>query len=89
MECAVLKAVADRYVMQRAAQARRRAEQRVVIGELAQELLARAPHGLDPQFHAIFTSAPDDATRRRAIIDQIASLTDAAATALHARLTSG
>ncbi|MEV6009589.1 deoxyguanosinetriphosphate triphosphohydrolase [Streptomyces sp. NPDC051976] len=89
MECAVLKAVADRYVMQRAAQARRRAEQRVVIGELAQELLARAPYGLDPQFHAIFTSAPDDATRRRAIIDQIASLTDAAATALHARLTSG
>jgi dGTPase len=89
MECAVLKAVADRYVMQRAAQARRRAEQRVVIGELCQVLLTRAPHGLDPQFHAIFTSAPDDTTRRRAIIDQIASLTDAAATALHARLTGG
>ncbi|NJP42194.1 deoxyguanosinetriphosphate triphosphohydrolase [Actinacidiphila epipremni] len=87
LECAVLKAVADRYVMQRAAQARRRAEQRVVIAELAAALLARAPIGLDPQFAAIFTAAPDDRARRRAVVDQIASLTDAAATALHARLT--
>jgi dGTPase len=87
LECAVLKALADRYVMQRAAQTRRRAEQRVVIAELAAALLARAPVGLDPQFAAIFTAAPDDRARRRAIVDQIASLTDAAATALHARLT--
>jgi dGTPase len=86
LECAVLKAVADRYVMQRAAQARRRAEQRVVIEELAHTLLERAPFGLDPQFRAIFESAGDDAGRRRAVVDQIASLTDAAATALHARL---
>ncbi len=86
LECAVLKAVADRYVMQRAAQARRRAEQRVVIGELAHTLLRRAPEGLDPQFRAIFQAADDDRARRRAVVDQIASLTDAAATALHARL---
>ncbi|SFF03833.1 dGTPase [Actinacidiphila alni] len=86
LECAVLKAVADRYVMQRAAQARRRAEQRVVIGELAQRLLERAPEGLDPQFRGIFDAALDDRARRRAVVDQIASLTDAAATALHARL---
>jgi dGTPase len=89
LECAVLKAVADRYVMQRAAQARRRAEQRVVIDELAHALLERAPFGLDPQFRAIFEAAPDDAGRRRAVVDQIASLTDAAATALHARLAVG
>ncbi|WNI15406.1 deoxyguanosinetriphosphate triphosphohydrolase [Actinacidiphila sp. ITFR-21] len=88
LECAVLKAVADRYVMQRAAHARRRAEQRVLIGELAHTLLDRAPRGLDPQFRALFDAAPDDAARRRAVVDQIASLTDAAATALHARLTS-
>jgi dGTPase len=86
LECAVLKAVADRYVMQRAAQARRRAEQRVVIGELAHTLMRRAPEGLDPQFRAIFQAADDDRARRRAVVDQIASLTDAAATALHARL---
>jgi dGTPase len=87
LECAVLKAVADRYVMQRAAQARRRAEQRVVIAELAAALLARAPEGLDPQFAALFAAAEDDRTRCRVVVDQIASLTDAAATALHARLT--
>jgi dGTPase len=86
MECAVLKAVADRYVMQRDAQARRRAEQRVVITELAETLLRRAPYGLDPLFRAMFEGAEDDFARRRTVVDQIASLTDAAATALHARL---
>ncbi|WP_433889212.1 deoxyguanosinetriphosphate triphosphohydrolase [Streptomyces sp. CA-111067] len=89
LECAVLKAVADRYVMQRAAQARRRAEQWLLITELADVLLSRAPDGLDPQFRGIFTAAGDDRARRRAVVDQIASLTDAAATALHARLTAG
>jgi dGTPase len=88
LECAVLKAVADCWVMQRAAQARRRAEQRVVIGELAHTLLERAPEGLDPQFRALFEAAPDDRARCRAVVDQIASLTDAAATALHARLAA-
>jgi dGTPase len=80
LECAVLKAVADRYVMQRAAQERRRAEQRVVIRELAETLLARAPDGLDPQFRSLFLAATDDAGRCRAVVDQIASLTDASAT---------
>nr|WP_236062255.1 deoxyguanosinetriphosphate triphosphohydrolase [Actinacidiphila acididurans] len=89
LECAVLKAVADCFVMQRAAHARRRAEQRVVIGELASELSARAPEGLDPQFRALFLAAPDDRSRRRVVVDQIASLTDAAATALHRRMTVG
>ncbi|MFJ4845058.1 MULTISPECIES: deoxyguanosinetriphosphate triphosphohydrolase [unclassified Streptomyces] len=89
LECAVLKAVADRYVMQREAQERRRAQQRVVIGELAEALLARAPEGLDPQFRGMFDAAKDDRARKRAVVDQIASLTDSAATALHARLTAG
>ncbi|MHC5906206.1 deoxyguanosinetriphosphate triphosphohydrolase [Streptomyces sp. S6] len=86
-ECAVLKAVADRYVMQRAEQERLRADQRIVITELAHALTARAPYGLDPQFHALFVNAPDDHARERVIVDQIASLTDASARALHARLT--
>ncbi|MFF8968484.1 deoxyguanosinetriphosphate triphosphohydrolase [Streptomyces sp. NPDC014995] len=87
LECAVLKAVADRYVMQRAEQARLRADQRVVIGELAEALTARAPDGLDPQFRALFDRAPDDRARKRVVVDQIASLTDASARSLHARLT--
>ncbi|MGH3311055.1 MAG: deoxyguanosinetriphosphate triphosphohydrolase, partial [Streptomyces sp.] len=49
LECAVLKAVADRYVMQRPDLERLRADQRVVLGELAAELTSRAPDGLDPQ----------------------------------------
>ncbi|MFJ3924141.1 deoxyguanosinetriphosphate triphosphohydrolase [Streptomyces sp. NPDC090022] len=86
-ECAVLKAVADLYVMQRDEQERLRADQRIVLAELAEALLARAPEGLDPQFRAIFDAAPDDRARKRAVIDQIASLTDASARSLHARLT--
>ncbi|MEV5143843.1 deoxyguanosinetriphosphate triphosphohydrolase [Streptomyces sp. NPDC052727] len=87
MECAVLKAVADRYVMQRAEQERLRADQRVIVAELAEALTARAPEGLDPQFRALFDAADDDRARKRVIVDQIASLTDASALSLHARLT--
>ncbi|MBT1186176.1 deoxyguanosinetriphosphate triphosphohydrolase [Streptomyces sp. CJ_13] len=86
-ECAVLKAVADLYVMQRDEQERIRADQRVVLAELAEALSARAPEGLDPQFRAVFDTAADDKARKRAVIDQIASLTDAAARSLHDRLT--
>ncbi|GAA2801952.1 deoxyguanosinetriphosphate triphosphohydrolase [Streptomyces showdoensis] len=84
-ECAVLKAVADRYVMQRAEQEALRADQRIVLAELAEALTARAPEGLDPQFRALFVTAPDDRSRKRVIVDQIASLTDASARSLHAR----
>ncbi|MBP0458711.1 deoxyguanosinetriphosphate triphosphohydrolase [Streptomyces montanisoli] len=87
LECAVLKAVADRYVMQRPEQEAIRADQRVVLGRLADALLAGAPYGLNPQFRAAFEAADDDAARKRVVVDQIASLTDAAARALHARVT--
>ncbi|KUJ66374.1 deoxyguanosinetriphosphate triphosphohydrolase [Streptomyces albus subsp. albus] len=87
LECAVLKAVADRYVMQREDQELLRAEQRVVIAELGAALAARAPEGLDPQFRTLFAQAADDTARLRVIVDQIAALTDASARSLHARLT--
>ncbi|MGW2056034.1 deoxyguanosinetriphosphate triphosphohydrolase [Streptomyces sp. NPDC001840] len=87
LECAVLKAVADRYVMQRAEQEALRADQRIVLAELAEALTARAPEGLDPQFRALFESAGGDRARKRVIVDQIASLTDASARSLHAGLT--
>ncbi|KDQ67152.1 deoxyguanosinetriphosphate triphosphohydrolase [Streptomyces halstedii] len=86
-ECAVLKAVADRYVMQRAEQEVLRADQRIVIAELAAALTARAPDGLEPQFRALFTAAPDDRARKRVLVDQIAALTDASARTLHRSLT--
>ncbi|MET7615646.1 deoxyguanosinetriphosphate triphosphohydrolase [Streptomyces sp. NPDC005408] len=87
-ECAVLKAVADRYVMQRAEQEALRADQRIVLAELAEALTARAPESLDPQFRALFDAAPDDRTRKRVIVDQLASLTDASARTLHTHLTT-
>ncbi|MFD7499602.1 deoxyguanosinetriphosphate triphosphohydrolase [Streptomyces sp. NPDC059850] len=91
LECAVLKAVADRYVIQRADQELVRADQRVVIAELGEALIARAPDGLDPQFRALFDAADaagDEKGRLRAIVDQIAALTDVSARALHARITT-
>lgn len=87
LECAVLKAVAVRYVMQRVEQAQLRARQRVVIAELAELLSAGDPAELDPVFAAQYAHAADDGAALRAVIDQIASLTDASALALHARLT--
>ncbi|WP_280666223.1 MULTISPECIES: deoxyguanosinetriphosphate triphosphohydrolase [unclassified Kitasatospora] len=87
VECAVLKAVAVRYVMQRDEQAQLRSRQRIVIAELAEQLTRRAPEGLDPVFAALYQEAEDDRAALRAVIDQIATLTDASALALHARLT--
>ncbi|MET7764284.1 deoxyguanosinetriphosphate triphosphohydrolase [Streptomyces sp. NPDC005393] len=87
LECAVLKAVADRYVIQRVDQELVRADQRVVLAELGEALIARAPEGLDPQFRALYDAAEDDTARLRAIVDQIAALTDASARTLHAHLT--
>ena len=69
-------------------QERLRSEQRVVLAELAEALIARAPDGLDPQFRALFAEAGDDASRLRVVVDQIAALTDASARRLHARLTT-
>ncbi|MFE0461777.1 deoxyguanosinetriphosphate triphosphohydrolase [Kitasatospora sp. NPDC058965] len=86
LECAVLKAVAVRYVMQRDEQAQLRARQRIVIAELAERLAAGDPAELDPVFAAQYDRATDDAGALRAVIDQIASLTDASALAWHARL---
>ncbi|KQV05568.1 MULTISPECIES: deoxyguanosinetriphosphate triphosphohydrolase [unclassified Kitasatospora] len=86
IECAVLKAVAVRYVMQRDEQAQLRSRQRIVIAELAETLTRTAPYGLDPVFAALYEEAEDDRAALRAVIDQIATLTDASALALHGRL---
>ncbi|MEU2719314.1 deoxyguanosinetriphosphate triphosphohydrolase [Streptomyces smyrnaeus] len=91
LECAVLKAVADRYVMQRPDLERLRREQRVVVRELAEALLARAPEGLDPQYADLYAEAAGSAepavARLRVVVDQISTLTDAAARSLHRTLT--
>ncbi|HSF27094.1 MAG TPA: deoxyguanosinetriphosphate triphosphohydrolase [Actinomycetes bacterium] len=89
LECEVLKAVADRYVMQpRMAHGAYDDERRVVV-ELVQALLERAPHALEPWLRPAWAAAADDAARRRVVIDQVASYTDTSAIAAHRRLVRG
>jgi dGTPase len=84
-ECALLKAVTARYVMQRPGVQAAQAREREVIGELVQVLADRAPEALEPAHAQSWREAGDDGARLRAVIDQVASLTDTAAAALHSR----
>lgn len=85
-QCALLKGMALRYVMRRPGAQAEYERQRELLTELVEALLARAPDGLDPVFAPLWARAPDDAARLRVVIDQVASLTDRAAMAWHARL---
>jgi dGTPase len=86
-ECALLKGIALRYVMRRPGSSERYDRERAVLRELVDALAARAPESLDPVFAPVWRRAGDDAARLRAVIDQVASLTDATAQSWHARLT--
>jgi dGTPase len=87
-ECAVLKAVADRYVMQRAVTVRAQEVQREQLCELLAAIEKAAPGPLEPWLRAAYESARDDAGRLRIVVDQVASLTDTSALAWHASLVS-
>ncbi|RUL90769.1 deoxyguanosinetriphosphate triphosphohydrolase [Verrucosispora sp. FIM060022] len=84
--CALLKGIALRYVMRRPGAQGRYQRQREIITDLVRVLTDRAPEALDPVFAPLWHAAPDDAGRLRVVIDQVASLTDPAALAWHARL---
>lgn len=88
LECEVLKAVADRYVMSGPEATRRYASQTELVLELVDLLSSHAAESLDPLLREAFTSATSDAARRRVVLDQVASLTDTSAIALHSRLRS-
>jgi dGTPase len=89
LECALLKAVAAQYVMNRAGHGARQARQRELVIELTELLGKGAPETLDPAFRAAFQAAEDDVSRLRVVVDQAASLTDTSAVAWHRRLTGG
>jgi len=89
LEVEVLKAIAARYVMDSAAATVRYVRQREVVVELVDLLLQRAPDGLLGLPRDTWATAPDDATRLRAVIDHVASLTDPSALAAHAALRGG
>ncbi len=86
LECALLKGVTANYVMSRSGAKAAQAREREVITELAEAVVAGAPVTLDPMFRPEFEQAADDSGRLRAVVDQIASLTDTSAVAWHHRL---
>jgi dGTPase len=86
-ECALLKAVTARYVMQRPGVRAVQDREREVVAELVGLLAERAPDALEPSYAQAWRAAGDDAARLRVVVDQVAGLTDAAAGGLHAALT--
>ena len=84
-ECALLKAVTARYVMARPGVQAAQRREREVVGELVGLLADAAPEALEPAHAAAWRAAADDRGRLRAVVDQVASLTDGAAAALHAQ----
>lgn len=84
-ECALLKAVAARYVMTRPGVLAVQERERQVVAELVGLLADRGAQALEPAYAEAWQTATDDRARLRVVIDQVASLTDAAAAALHAR----
>jgi dGTPase len=87
-ECAILKAMADLFVMRRDEQRRDQARQREQLVALADAILAGAPHTLEPWLRDAWVIAPDDAARVRVVVDQVASLTDTSALLWHDRLVA-
>ena len=86
-EVAVMKAMAVRYVMRRPGAEAIYAEQRGIITEVVQALMDREGRDLDPLHGSAFTLAENDASRLRAVVDQVASLTDVSIVEWHQRLT--
>ncbi|ADB31579.1 deoxyguanosinetriphosphate triphosphohydrolase [Kribbella flavida DSM 17836] len=86
-EIALLKGVGMFHVLNSPELQHRRAIQRELLTELVEALCKTAPDNLDAPFAADFRAAPDDATRLRVVIDQVASLTDPSAQAWHRHLT--
>ena len=84
-EIAVLKGIVAANVMSTNSRQPYYERQRGVLTELADRLLAD-PSQLDVGFADDWAHAPDDAARKRVVVDQVASLTDVSANAWHERL---
>ena len=89
LEMGVLKGIAAHYVMQADDRVQAMVRQRELLAELVTALLDRAPDALERAFADDWAAARDDAGRRRVVVDQVASLTDASALAWHHRLLRG
>jgi dGTPase len=84
-ECSVLKAVANHFVMTTDERLKVMSEQRDIVRAVVEAYAARPEERLDPAFRADHAVAADDAERLRVVVDQVASLTDVRALAVHSR----
>jgi dGTPase len=84
-EIAVLKGIVASKVMTHNSRQDFYEKQRVLLIELADKLLAIGPEALDSVAREAWSAAGDQAMRKRVIVDQVASLTDPAAIALHSK----
>ena len=85
-EIAVLKGIAAHYIIAAEDRVHAMAYQRELLAELVEVLTSTGPDHLETAFADDWADAPDDDARRRVVIDQVASLTDASAVAWHQRL---
>ena len=85
-EILLLKGAAVHYVMAPREHEPVYLRQRTELFDLADLLLSSRGEHLEPIFAAAWHRADDDAGRTRAVVDQIASLTDTSARHWHARL---
>lgn len=88
-EICVMKGIAANYIMASREQMPVYARQREVIHALYDLLVDTGDRFLDPQFQGDFRAADDDVGRQRAVVDQIASLTDGACLEWYATLVKG
>lgn len=85
-EVAVLKSMAALYVMRREGADAVYGEQRRIIRELVDALMAAGLDTLEPWLRPAWLQASGDAERLRVVIDQVASLTDISVREWHARM---
>lgn len=78
-EITVLKALAAHHLIRRDDRTRVLAEQRDLLSSLLAHLMATGDKHLEPDFAADHRAANSDGDRARAIVDQVASLTDLSA----------
>jgi dGTPase len=86
VEVALLKSMAGHYVINADDSQIRYADQQKLLTELVEAILQSAPATLEGFFLQDWQQAQTDQQRLRVVIDQVASLTDPGAVALHNRL---
>jgi dGTPase len=86
VEVALLKSMAGHYVINASDSQVRYGEQQRLLTELVEAILESAPNTLESFFLQDWQNAQTEQARLRVVIDQVASLTDPGAVALHKRL---